>query len=146
MDLKALNHNFKLEAVNVGTVDRFPNETEPQRVTGQRSKYRVSVKNLDTGKRTSFSFYGSIADFEAGKIALEGQDLIFALYCFLSDGLSGQESFSDFCGNFGYDEDSRTAERIHKECVKSLDKLGRIGLTASNLSDLLNHLQEKHGC
>ena len=30
--------------------------------------------------------------------------------------------FEDFCSNLGYDSDSRTAERIYKNCVKQTEK------------------------
>jgi hypothetical protein len=48
------------------------------------------------------------------------------LPCLLSDYSVVDESFEDFCANFGYDEDSRKAEKIYKQCVKNGKKLERL--------------------
>ncbi len=37
----------------------------------------------------------------------------------ISDAESGIYTFEDFCGNFGYDQDSRAAENVWKACVRS---------------------------
>jgi len=37
----------------------------------------------------------------------------------LSDAFASECSFAEFCGDYGYDEDSRRAEAIWKACVKS---------------------------
>lgn len=36
----------------------------------------------------------------------------------VSDALAGSESFSDFCDNFGYDEDSRKAYATWQQCAR----------------------------
>ncbi|VVB60571.1 Uncharacterised protein [uncultured archaeon] len=51
--------------------------------------------------------------------------------------------FKEFCGEFGYDNDSRRAEKIHKECKKSLNKVEDLGFFESELTDILNELQEQ---
>jgi hypothetical protein len=38
------------------------------------------------------------------------------LHSLVTDYHAGKESFNDFCGNFGYDEDSRNAERTWNAC------------------------------
>ncbi len=45
------------------------------------------------------------------------------LYSLCSDATLGNTSFKEFCSEFGYDEDSRKAERIHKQCAKMTVKL-----------------------
>ena len=35
-------------------------------------------------------------------------------------------SFEDFCSDFGYDEDSRTAERIYKAVCKEFENMSRL--------------------
>lgn len=35
-------------------------------------------------------------------------------------------TFSDFCWSYGYDEDSRTAEKIYKACVKEYNAVVRL--------------------
>ncbi len=106
------------------------------------NQFRVSVKTKDA--KTSFLFHGSHNDWQKGKIELSGNDLLFAFYCFMSDSASGDNSFEDFCSEFGYDTDSRKAEKIWKACKKSLDKASLIfeGTNQSNLYDALNEFQE----
>lgn len=79
------------------------------------------------------------------KISTE-QELLFAFYCFLSDGEGSLYNFSDFCANFGYDEDSRKAYRIFRDCKKSLKKAKRIGIDEEMACDIMNDLSENYGC
>lgn len=46
------------------------------------------------------------------------------------------ESFEDFCGNYGYDENSRKAEKIYKAVVKEWENVERL------FSDCLDELRE----
>ena len=48
------------------------------------------------------------------------------LNCCASDAQSCADSFEDFCGNMGYDTDSRKAEKIFKACQKMRDSLDRL--------------------
>jgi hypothetical protein len=41
------------------------------------------------------------------------------LECLLSDASAGEMTFEEFCSDFGYDSDSRKAERTHRACVAS---------------------------
>ena len=45
------------------------------------------------------------------------------LECLVSDAHGVDESFEDWCGEFGYDTDSRKAEKTYKACKKSTQKL-----------------------
>lgn len=45
---------------------------------------------------------------------------------FLSGAQAGEMSFDDFCSDFGYDNDSRKAEAIHRQCKKALKSVSRI--------------------
>lgn len=47
------------------------------------------------------------------------------LECLLSDRYAMQESFEDWCANYGFDTDSRKAERTYKTCVTQSHKLNR---------------------
>lgn len=40
-------------------------------------------------------------------------------------GIQNARSFEDWCGEYGYDTDSRKAERIFKVCEREADKLRR---------------------
>jgi hypothetical protein len=49
------------------------------------------------------------------------------LECLASDaaGIENARSFEDWASEYGYDEDSRTAERIYKACERAATKLHR---------------------
>ncbi len=49
--------------------------------------------------------------------------VIEVMYSLLMDADSGDYSFEDFCGNFGYDEDSRKAEQTWRACQEQGRKL-----------------------
>lgn len=86
--------------------------------TNNYNNSRVTVKNLDTGVKIKFDFWGSIME---PTLETE-QDLIEALYCFMSDAQSGTMEFDDFCSEFGYELDSIKVKKTWKACKKSLDK------------------------
>lgn len=46
---------------------------------------------------------------------------------------AAQESFPDWCGNFGFDEDSRKAYRIYEDCQAIGPKLRALGLTSAQI-------------
>lgn len=92
------------------------------------------------GKRFSFDFWGSIID----PCISNNEENIFAFYCCLTDGLIAKNSFEDFCSEFGYDTDSRKAEKIYKACEKSLKKFERV--FDCDLYDLINEIQETYNC
>lgn len=64
-------------------------------------------------------------DFWQGSAITEEPTAAGCLECLLSDA-SVSDDFEDFCGEFGYDTDSRKAERTHKACLKVREKLERL--------------------
>lgn len=98
--------------------------------------HRVTVTNQDTGKRTCFDFWASLMQPELRT----RYDVLNAFRCFVDDALCGSETFEDFCSEFGYNEDSRRAEKTWKACKRSLAKLQRI--YPGDLYDLINELEE----
>ena len=103
------------------------------------NSYTVTVKSRETGKKTSFDFWCSIAspDFE------KEYDVLNALYCFVSDAISGLYSFDEFCGEFGYDTDSRKAEKVYKACKRAYAKFERVsGFSENEMYDFINELSE----
>lgn len=96
--------------------------------------HKVSVTH--NKRKLTFDFWGSIMNPELRS----DQDNINAFQCFVSDALSAKESFEYFCSEFGYDTDSRKAERIYKACEKHLRKLERV--FTGDIYDLINELQE----
>lgn len=91
-------------------------------------------------KSFSFEFWGSIMNPEISN----DQENIFAFYCALSDALGAKDGFEEFCSNFGYDSDSRTAERTFKSCEKTLKKVERV--FSCDLYDLINEIADTYNC
>jgi hypothetical protein len=110
------------------------------------NNHMVKVTNTETQQSITFEFWASIAEPELKK----EYDILNAFYCFVSDALAGNDSFEDFCGNFGYDTDSRKAEKIHRKCKKSYEKLlklydGNIDYKLRSIYNLANELSEIAG-
>jgi hypothetical protein len=127
---KAQFKNIRVSAVYVGNeaASFMPNNY---------NNHRISVYNADTHQRTSFKFWASIAHPELRS----RYDALNALYCFVSDAVSGLDSFENFCGNFGYDTDSRTAYKTWQTCQRSSVKALRVlDISRSELYDFLNEL------
>lgn len=53
-------------------------------------------------------------------------DLEGVLECLASDVSCSQYTFSEFCSNLGYDEDSRKAEKIYLACKAIKGKLAKV--------------------
>lgn len=62
------------------------------------------------------------------------------LECLASDASGADQSFKDWAGDYGYDIDSRKAERIYKAVAAQTRKLGRF-LGASALTELLDDVE-----
>jgi hypothetical protein len=61
------------------------------------------------------------------------------IHSLLLDASLGEESFSDFCGNCGYDTDSRKALALYLECQRTTENLRKVftGAALAALRDLL---------
>ena len=102
----------------------------------------IFVKNNNNGKKTSFDFWGS----RVNPVVKTEYEILNAFYCFVSDAVSGLDSFYDFCRNFGYDEDSRSAEKTWKACKKLLEKFKRVSeFSTDEIYNFLNELCEVVG-
>jgi hypothetical protein len=127
---------FKVSAVVVAHGVPFPYADSKDKT--KHYKYRVTI-TTDTG-RTSFAFFGSHAQWCSNDPKMSDSDLKHALYCFISDSVSGKQSFLDFCSELGYSEDSRRAERIYKACFKMAAKWERI--TDVDMHEAANELND----
>ncbi len=82
------------------------------------------IERLAT-KKIQFFFWNSIAAKEAGRNSMTGEkkpsayDVLAGLYMPVSN-------FKDFCGNFGYSDDSREAEKTYNEVIELNEKLESI--------------------
>lgn len=132
---KASFKNIRVSAVYVG------DEAAPF-MPNNYNNHLVSIYNTTTGKRASFKFWASIMNPELRS----RYDVLNALYCIVSDAISGLDSFEDFCGNLGYDTDSREAHKTWKACQSSSTKALRVlGVSRSELYDFANKLGEIAG-
>lgn len=65
-------------------------------------------------------------DFWQGS-AIKGEPTVIGtLECLLSDSQADDQSFEEFCSEFGYDTDSRKAEQTWQACKKSAVGLKRL--------------------
>jgi hypothetical protein len=88
--------------------------------------YYCSLVNKE-GKNYSFDFWGSIADAEKVRHG-EKRNCCPSNYDILAclDTLSDGYSFEDFCSSYGYNTDSRTAEKTYKAVMKQIAGLKKI--------------------
>jgi hypothetical protein len=62
-------------------------------------------------------------------------DLESFRYCLFSDAQCGMLTFSEFCNECGYDTDSRQVYKIHKTCIKTLEKLLELGVSRKTIEE-----------
>jgi len=103
------------------------------------NNHMVTVTNTETEQKITFEFWASIVN----PVLNSEYDILNAFYCFVGDAVSAKENFENFCSEFGYDSDSRTAEKIYKKCKKQLEKLNKI--YTGDIYDLVNELSEIAG-
>jgi hypothetical protein len=89
-----------------------------------------------------FDYYGSSHDAGNQKTVLTDGDLLDALECIISDALSGVYTFDEFCSEFGYDEDSRRAEKIHKACIDTYARVSALGISEDEMYVIINDINE----
>jgi len=83
-------------------------------------------------RRISFDFFDSISNFKAGITELDAYSVLACcsseLYC--------PDTFEEFCNEFGYDNDSRQAEKTFKALSKFSAKLQKFFFTKQMREDL----------
>lgn len=62
------------------------------------------------------------------------------LHSMAMDGTAADESFQDWCDNFGYDTDSLKAFNTYQACMASAKDVRALGFTISELND---HFQDR---
>jgi len=75
-------------------------------------------------------------DYFTGQGITEDPTAADVLECLLSDATSADESFEYWCASYGYDTDSRSAERTHNACVEQTRNLRR--LLGADFTDALD--------
>ena len=132
----------KFEYTNLGS--------EVSRVDPKRKNYRYIARFTRPGKTVEFDFHGSIADYVAAEIGVprKGLGKVTALYpdrrrrilqaysvlACLTKYNPGM--FSDFCMEYGYDEDSRKAFAEYEAVCEEWKKVSSF-FSASEIEELL---------
>lgn len=93
---------------------------------GNRYRYTVNVSSDATSSRTRFQFTGSIHDHNEGQDQLDKTALLWAFRCFVEDAAAGEQTFGEFCGDYGYDTDSIAARRTWEACRNAGRKFRRL--------------------
>lgn len=98
--------------------------------------YKITVRNTETKKRTSFNFWCSIVHPE---IETE-DDILGAFSCFLNDATAGDYDIDDFYREFCGDGEIEEAVKPWRSCKKSLEKAKRVIGDIDTIYELLNDL------
>jgi len=85
-------------------------------------------------EKISFDFFDSMNNFQKGVTELRAYD---ALTC-CSAEFNCPNNFEEFCDEFGYDQDSRSAEKTFRACLKLSNKLKKffVGKMADDLMEI----------
>jgi hypothetical protein len=83
-----------------------------------------SENEPDRMRRNSFKRYSSVELM--GKRKEVKADLLYYILCCIACDYSIPDTFKDFCGEFGYNEDSRKAEKLFHDCREQSEKLHTI--------------------
>ena len=84
--------------------------------TQERAIYRISIKRKNNGRSITFKFGQSIAG--AGE-----KPTAYDILACISGDITCPYDFGEFCLEYGYDEDSRTAERTFNGASKFAKRL-----------------------
>jgi len=112
----------------------WQNDNKPCYLRDEKRKNNHFVVTLRKGtRRVSFDFFDSISNFEKGIKELDAYSVLAncssELYC--------PDTFEEFCNEFGYDNDSRQAEKTFKALSKFSAKLQKFFDTEETREDLL---------
>lgn len=81
----------------------------------------------------------TVADVEDNKKTVPNtptlEDAMFALLMDCSTGRNS-ESFDEFCDNYGYDSDSRSAFKIYEACLDQYSKARKLGVDFEAMDEL----------
>ena len=100
----------------------------PVRMTATQIEKRPDNLMADSTRHFLCRLYGSGKSvriyFSQGSANTKSPTVQEVLNCLASDSAGVEESgFEDWCNEYGYDNDSRTAERIFKACQSYVAKL-----------------------
>jgi hypothetical protein len=91
--------------------------------------------------KTTTTRNNALRDIESHKLPVV-PSAAGVLFCLLLDSQSANESFSNWCANYGYDADSITAFNIYQSCEAISKKLGKV--LSHSLQSTLNELLQDY--
>jgi|GEM_PF-3971542 len=86
------------------------------------NKYRVKVRNNETGYSMNFIHYGTAAEFKQGITTLSEDRLLNILVYAISKADLGKMSFPSYCDAIGCDPELKASRKAHRACMVLLDK------------------------
>lgn len=93
----------------------------------------------------SFDFWAS----KAKNRITEEKEVVFAFYCFLTDSLSAENTFLEFCREFGYEEydeygeENKQAKTVFKACLRARNKFNNL-FSGVDIYDMVNEMIDKY--
>jgi hypothetical protein len=129
-----LSSKIKVRFVDDGFRPYFDESEEPRQV------YRVFIRY--NGNNTSFLFGDSLSNGYDGIMAADKpQEYKNTILDIIVSESNTPEDFSEFCGDFGYEEDSRKAYKVYKKCIKQSEKIHKL-FSDAELEKLDEELRE----
>lgn len=138
---KILNREFEFSTNHIGLFvneDLWMHDKWAVIIEGQDFEYSTGIGNrveLDRFKRDEFKrIMGKNPKKDKANLLMYADGLKAVskvkplniddvLYSLVSDSQAGNETFDDFCDNFGYDNDSIKASEIYRACQKNSKKV-----------------------
>lgn len=94
---------------------------------------------LITINGTGFDYYTGIGHRDKKTDRPQKPELSRVLHSLVMDASACDESFEDWCSNYGYDTDSRKALETYLKCQESTNKLRKAGIfITENIREFLN--------
>ena len=104
--------------------------SEVSRVDPKRKNYRYIARFIRPGKTVEFDFHGSISNYEKNIKRIYAYDILASLTKY-NPGM-----FSDFCMEYGYDEDSRKAFSTYEDVCEEWKKVSSF-FSASEIEEMM---------
>jgi hypothetical protein len=101
------------------------------KITCKRAKVNPHMTDMPAGSahwRCTLRYRGRqmTCPFSQGPAICREPTAEDLLECLLMDASGADQPFEDWAGDYGYDTDSRKAERTHNACVAQTEKLKRL--------------------
>ena len=98
------------------------------------AEWRYALEHINNGRQLNDKMLVSNVACRVGRDIKPDVSEVVANAC--RDFYNANEAgdFESWCGEFGYDSDSRKAESIYRQCIETNGKLKRIGLSREQIT------------